>query len=580
MICNKHFTFGAIPKVDVVCDLSLRSLKALLFVLLAVVGLGYTAIYAQDNSSRSGSGLNPALLTPGASAKPKIDAKQYWKFFESETKTVEKNAVDKVVFAGLKKMNYEPSPLCSDAVFVRRVYYDLTGTPPSFSDAYNFARSADGNKRAKLVDELLERKEFADYWTMKWCDFLRVKAEFPINLWPNGTMVYYRWIHNALYTNMPYDQFARELILADGSNFRDANSNFYRAVSPRTPEGRADAVSRTFMGVRLAGMTPDQRKGMITLFSRIELKKSAEWKEEITYWNRLPLENPTVTLPNGRSATVGKDQDPREVFADWLIQPNNSIFNFNIVNRVWYWLMNRGIVQEPDDFRADNPPVYPELLAVLERELIDNKYDLKAVYRLIMNSHIYQQSSIARNDFTESEKYFAVFPVRRHDAEILQDSFIKIFGIQVTYKSEVPEPFTYIPAQIRTVMVYDSGISNEFLETFARSSRDSGLVADRVNRTSQSQQLYFLNSTDMNNWTRRLIDQIQDYLPKGGDESVSDKQEGLLNVIWMTLLSRPPSSAEAMTIRQVFGANRTWTREDTHDIIWAVVNTKEFLCQH
>ena len=524
--------------------------------------------------------FNPALMTPGSAPKATIDPKQYWKFFETEIKTVERNDIDKVVFAGLKKLNREPAPLCSDSVFVRRVYYDLTGGPPSFKDAYDFLRTNDKNKRAKLIDELLEKRDFADYWAMKWCDFLRVKAEFPINLWPNGAMVYYRWVHNALYTNMPYDQFARSLLLADGSNFRDPTANFYRALSPRTPEGTADAVARTFMGVRLASMSPDQRRGMVTMFSRIAIKKTAEWKEEVVYWDRTPLENSNITFPNGRSGKVGEDQDPREVFTDWLVKPNNSIFNFNIVNRIWYWLMSRGIVNEPDDFRASNPPVYPELLALLERELVEHQYDLRHIYRLIMNSHIYQQSSIARKDFTESEKYFAVFPIRRFDAEILQDTIIKIFGVRFTYKSEVPEPFTYIPAQIRTVMVYDSGITNEFLETFARASRDSGLTTDRINKTSQSQQLYFLNSTDMNNWTRRLIDQINGFLPKGGQSSPAAEQERLMNVIWMTLLSRMPTTAEQLTLRQIFGANRTWTRDDVHDIVWAVVNTKEFLCQH
>ncbi len=529
-------------------------------------------------------GKNPvsarALVTPSAVKPKEVDPKQFWKFFETDQKTVVKNGIDKIVFAELKKHNMEPAPLCSDSVFIRRVYFDLIGYPPSFMDTYNFLRDQDKGKRAKLIDSLLEKVDYSDYWTMKWCDFLRVKAEFPINLWPLGAMIYYRWVHESLRTNKPYDVMARELLLGDGSNFRDPTANFYRAVSPKTPEGTADAVARTFMGVRLASMSGEQRKSMIAFFSRIDIKKSAEWKEEIVYWNRKPLDTPMLVFPNGKPVTVGKDEDPREVFADWLVTPNNQIFNFNIVNRIWYWLMSRGIVQEPDDFRAGNPPVYPELLTYLEQELVEHKYDIKYMYKLIMNSHIYQQSSIARKDFNESEKYFAVFPIHRLDAEVLQDSFIKIFGIKFTYKSEVPEPFTYIPAEVRTVMVYDSGITNEFLETFARANRDTGMLQDRINRTSQSQQLYFLNSTDMNNWTKRLINQIRSYMPSGGDQSQAAKQEQLMKVVWMTLLSRMPTTAEMTTLRQVFGANRTWTEDDVHDMIWAVVNTKEFLCQH
>ncbi|MDO5554790.1 MAG: DUF1553 domain-containing protein [Planctomycetia bacterium] len=520
-------------------------------------------------------------LLPGLKKK-EVNPRDYWRFFEAELKPVELNEIDRLVFPKLKEKNLELADPSSDSVFVRRVYFDLTGGPPSFRQAYDFIRDGTRDKRARLIDKLLDSDEFNDYYAMKWCDLLRVKSEFPINLWPVGSMVYYTWVHDALRTHMPYDEFVRALLLADGSDFRDAPANFFRAINPKTPGGMADAVAKTFMGVRIDGMTPGQRDGMTKFFSRMAMKKSAEWKEEIIFWDRTPLEDPNIMLPNGTTVTVGRNQDPRELFVDWLVNKENHVFNQNVVNRIWYWLFSRGLVHEPDDFRDSNPPVYPELLQFLELELVRQNYDLRAIYRLIMNSHIYQQSSIARGDNAEEAmKFFACYPVHRHDAEVIQDTFIRVFKIDVGYKSEVPEPFTYISTPVRTVMIPDSGITNSFLETFGRASRDSGTTADRNNKTSQSQQLFFLNSTEMNNWTKLLIKQVRDFIPKDtANSSKSADEDEFLNVVWMTLLSRLPSSEERARIRLTFGADREWTEAELHDIIWAVVNTKEFLCQH
>ncbi len=504
----------------------------------------------------------------------------FWKFFEVQQKVFhEKNGIDSIVFKDNRNMEMEPAPLASDSVFIRRIYYDLTGSPPSFLNAYRFLRDGSADKREKLIEELLDSNEFFDFHAAQWCDLLRVKSEFPINLWPNGAMVYYRWLRDAVRTNMSYDTFARQLLLSDGSDFRDAPSNFYRAVNPKTPEGRAEAISRLFLGMRISSLEQSRRKSLVTFFSRVATKKTAEWKEEIVYWDRTPLEEKNLYLPDGKKVTIADDQDPREVFADWLIRPDNHIFNQVIVNRIWCWLLGRGIVHEPDDFRKDNPAVHEDLLIFLERELVASHYDMKHIYRLILNSHVYQQSSIARKDYAKEEKYFATYPIRRHNAETLQDTFIKVFNVKVTYKSEVPEPYTYVPSQIKTVQIADSGITNSFLETFGRANRDSGLLADRNNKTSQSQQLFFLNSTEMNNWTKDLITQINQFIPKDSKDRAS-KQDELMNIVWMTLLSRTPTQVERIVMRQTFGSSKDWTQNDIHDMIWAIVNTKEFLCQH
>ncbi len=383
-------------------------------------------------------------------------------------------------------------------------------------------------------------------------------------------------------------------MLGAGSDFRDGPANFYRAISPpRGPADRADAVARLFLGQHLDSFSPQVKKDFIIFFSKLAMKKSAEWKEEIIYWDRTPLEEKPTRFPDMSPVVINDDEDPRDVLARWLVNKENHQFNYAIVNRIWYWLFGQGIVHEPDDFRPDNQPVYSDLLPFLESELVASNYSLKHIIRLIMNSHVFQQSSIARTgDYAKEEKYFAVFPIRRLDAEALQDTFIKIFKTSVTYKSEVPEPYTFIPEQIRTVSIADAGITNSFLETFGRATRDSGTLADRNNKTSQNQQLFFLNSTELNGWTRKLLDQIREvdrdldqdkkiFFASGENSSNKGRQQDLLmDIIWMTLLSRRPTAPERTVMRQAFGANSTWTDNDLQDIIWAVVNTKEFLCMH
>lgn len=534
--------------------------------------------------------LKPIQGTEGLMKDPKM----YWKYYEKERNVQEKNGIDSIVFKGVKAHNLVQAPLCDDSVFVRRAYYLLTGFPPSFNEAYTFLKDVTVDKRARLIDKLLDSVEFVDLQTARWADVLRIKSEFPMNLWPNGTMCYYRWVRDAVRTEKPLIDFYREILLGCGSDFRDGPANFYRAVPPpRGPADRASAVARLFLGQHLESFSSQIQEDFILFFSRLQMKKSGEWKEEIIYWDRKPLDKKPTRFPDMSAVTINDDEDPRDALARWLVNKENHQFNYAIVNRIWYWMFGQGIVHEPDDFRPDNQPVYPDLLPFLETELLASNYNLRHMIRLIMNSHVFQQSSIARSgDYAKEEKYFSVFPIRRLDAEALQDTFIKIFKTSVTYKSEVPEPYTFIPDLIRTVSIADAGITNSFLETFGRATRDSGTLADRNNKTSQNQQLFFLNSTELNGWTRKLIDQIREAdrnLDKDkkiffatSEDSVNKgrQQDLLMDIIWMTLLSRRPSVPERTVMRNAFGANKAWTDDNLQDIIWAVVNTKEFLCMH
>ncbi len=248
--------------------------------------------------------------------------------FESRVAPVPSSPIDKLVFDKLKRLDLSPAPLCSDAVFVRRAFLDVIGTLPTALEAKTFILDRSPDKRRALIDRLLERDEFADYWAMKWSDLLRIKAEFPINLWPNAVQAYHRWIRTRFQENVPYDRFVRELLTASGSNFRVPPVNFYRALQSKTPDGIAQAVALTFMGVRAENWPPDRLEGMAAFFSQVGYKHTAEWKEEIVFFDPGLATNglgKNARFPDGTTAQLSPDQDPRAVFADWLIDSEESV---------------------------------------------------------------------------------------------------------------------------------------------------------------------------------------------------------------------------------------------------------------
>ena len=482
------------------------------------------------------------------------------------------NRIDELVLGTLRAKKIEPANICSDAVFIRRVHLDVIGTLPDPRRVRLFLLDRRPGKRGRLIDELMKRPEFADYWSLKWCDLLRVKAEFPINLWPNGVQAYSRWIHDAVRDNMPYDRFARELLTSSGSNFRVPQVNFYRAVQGQGRSAIAGAVALTFMGVRLDKWPQDRRAGMEAFFSRVAFKKTAEWKEEIVYPDPAPAGPLAAVFPDGKTVRIPPGRDPRAVFADWLVTPKNKWFARNVVNRIWAWLLGRGIIHEPDDIRPDNPPVHPEVLAFLEDELAKSNYDLRHIYRLILNSSTYQQSPIARSDAAEA--LFACYPVRRLDAEVLIDALNWIAGSRESYSSVIPEPFTFIPEEQRTIELEDGSITSQFLEMFGRPSRDTGMHSERSSKPSEAQRLHLLNSTSIQDkirrsWRLRLLMK----LAKGN-------RQRLIDMIYMTVLSRPPTPDERSAAEKHYQAKGLGTRDGTIDLTWALVNTKEFLYRH
>lgn len=493
----------------------------------------------------------------------------------------QQNQIDTLVFAKQSETRFPPSELCSDAVFIRRVYFDVLGTLPTADEVRKFLSSRSPGKRAELIDELFERPEFADYWTLKWCDLLRVKSEFTSNLWPNAVQAYQIWLRDAFRRNMPYDEFARSLLTASGSNFRDAPANFYRPFQERTPRKIFDTVALVFMGVRLekSGWTEDQLLGMDAFFAKVAYKKTDEWKEEIVFSDPgKQLLNPVTKAPvaptpiGGSPLKLGQFDDPRIAFADWLTAPDNPWFAKAIVNRIWFWMMGRGIIHEADDIRPDNPAWSPELLAYLEKELVQSKYDLRHIYRLILNSSTYQLSSLPTQENMADEAGFSHYRARRLDAEVLIDAICQITGTGEEYSSAIPEPFTFVPATQRTITLADGSIKSSFLEMFGRPGRDSSLESDRNNNVSVFQTLHLLNSSH-----------IQDKVMKGPRlrklMSSAPGSKERVTLLYLEILSRMPSPEEQKTASDYI-ASSSKAEDGFYDLAWALINTSEFILKH
>jgi len=494
--------------------------------------------------------------------------------FEIDTVAPPVNVIDRHVRAELERRGMEPARRCSDEVFVRRVYLDVIGTLPRPAEVLAFLADRRPDKRARLIEALLERDEFADYWSLKWSDVLRVKAEFPINLWPNAVQAYYRWIHDCIRLNRPYDRMARALLTESGSNFREPAVNFWRAMPSKEPAALAQGVALTFMGVQLDRWPEERRAQFATLFSRVAFKRTIEWKEEIVFVDPAPVRSLRTVLPDGTRLRVLPDVDPRVAFADWLIRRDNPWFAPCVVNRVWAWLMGRGIVHEPDDFRPDNPPSNPDLLAALSRELVVSGYDLRHVYRLILNSATYQQSSISRSRDPAAEARFAHFIVRRLDAEVLIDAICLITGTHEKYVSPIPEPFTFLPEFERTITLADGSITSPFLEMFGRPTRDSGLWSERNSASTGAQRLHLLNSSDIRN-------RIRSSPRLAAFTRTARKQPGqAVRDLYLLILSRPPTPAEQRVIWVYSRTRRIRGRALGEDLIWALINSKEFLYAH
>lgn len=500
------------------------------------------------------------------------------------------NRIDELVLARLKQLGIPPSGVCSDAEFLRRVCLDVIGVLPTADEARAFFADTDPQKRAKTIDRLLERDEYVDFWTLKWGDLLRIKSEYPVNVWPKAVHVYYRWLRESMARNKPYDQFARELLTSSGSNFRNGACNYFRAVQTRDAPAHAESTALVFMGQRMGcarchvhpqeGWTADDQLNLGAFFARVQYKPTMEWKEEIVYLNpKAALWHPKTRqlvkprLPGGQPLDFDLDADPREKLAEWLTSPQNPWFAKAIVNRIWFWLLGRGIVHEPDDLRTTNPPQNPELLDYLAQELVSHKFDLKHVYRLILNSRAYQASSKTTQWNGWDAANFSHYPVRRLAAEQLLDIICEVTETTDSFVSWIPVPATILPPGSKASQVFDADIDSPFLQLFGRPPRDTCFEGERTAEPSMRQALHLLAAGHVeykiggSPRIKRLMES------KKTDAEVIDE-------IYLATLTRLPTTDERMKVAAYFVAKKSNRWLAAQDLFWVMINTNEFLTNH
>lgn len=477
------------------------------------------------------------------------------------------NSIDQLVDKKLSTAGISASPVCSDEVFLRRVHLVLTGRIPDPEAAKAFLESKDPLKRQALIDRLVGSPAFVDQQVLKWGDLLRIKSEFPSNLWPNAVQAYNRFLKEEFTKNVPYDQFVKKILLSSGSNFRSPQVNFYRAFQKRTPENIVDNIGALFLGMR------DVPGDYHFFFDQVKYKKTDEWKEEIVYVDRdLAPKLSSVRMDDGSQLYLAKNADNRVPFVEWLVSPENTQFSEVMANRIWYWLMGRGIVDAPDDFRRSNPPSNPELLKYLGSEFVKNQYNIQHIFRLILNSKTFQRASVPTAGNASDSIYFSHYLMQRLTAEAFVDATGDITGVHDKYMSKVPEPYSYFPEDTRASTLGDGTVSSSVLELFGRPSRDNSFEKSRINDLNYRQVLYLLNSSE-----------LEQKLQKGpGLQKLYQNQSDLNAIIegvYLLVLSRYPTPAEkkyALSFKKDYPNPKTMTV----NLTWALINSKEFIFNH
>jgi hypothetical protein len=486
------------------------------------------------------------------------------------------NFIDKLVDAKLAKLNVSPSGLCDDSDYLRRIYLDLTGTLPDPVEARKFLADPDKNKRAKLAERLLDRPEFADLWAMRWADLLRVDRQ---SLGHQRAYGYYKWVRDSIAANQSFDAFARELVTAEGPLNEIGPANFYKVVTK--PGEMAGTISQVFLGVRIACAEchhhPFDRwkqadyHGMAAFFTPVALRGGGN-AESVSASGDPQTKHPRTgsaiyAYPLGTEMPPANERGDRRVaLANWMTKPDNPFFARNLANRVWAYLLGRGLVEPVDDVRATNPPSNPELLDALAKYLIENKYDVRKLILAITSSRVYQTSATPNDTNEKDERNFSRAYFKRPEAEVLLDMTCHTLG--------VPEKFTGSPGVTRAVQLWDSKARNEFLRLFGRPNRISACECERTREPSVAQVLNLLNSPSIQAKLTHESGTIARLVREQKDDGK------LVEELYLTFYSRFPTADEKATAvkhLQKYDANR---RNAAEDLAWAMLNSTEFLFNH
>jgi len=495
------------------------------------------------------------------------------------------NYVDVHVFAKLKMLSIPPSDLCTDQEFIRRAYMDVCGILPTGGEVQTFLGDTAVNKRAKLVNTLLERPEYADFWTLKWSDVLRSNRK-TIQL--KGTHVFQEWLRRHIENNTPVNEIVHELLTANGSTFANAPANYYRVA--KDPTNLAETTAQLFFGIRMQcakchnhpfeRWTQDDYYSMAAFFARVKHKpdptqpkaNAQDPGSEIIFGDRAgEVVQPRTgkTMPpkfmGGAIPAIPGNKDRREILADWLTGGDNPFFAKSVVNRIWYHLNGKGIVDPVDDFRDSNPSANDELLDSLAKDFVAHKFDAKHVIRVIMNSRTYQLSAQGNDLNKDDNKYFSHAVTKLLSAEQLLDALCAV--------TEVPEKFAGMPLGTRAVQLPDGEVNHPFLKTFGQPARELACECEREGDSNLAQALQLINGPTVNEKLRNAQNRLGRLLDKKVPESE------LLNELYLTCVARPAASEETQ-VALSYVAKAPDKRKAWEDVLWALINSKEFLFRH
>lgn len=489
----------------------------------------------------------------------------------------EANYIDKHVHTKLRQMQFLPSDLCSDNEFVRRVHLDVIGRLPTIIEVETFLNDKHDDKRAQLINILLERPEYATFWAQKWGDLLRLH---PGTVSASGTHKFNRWLVGTFQNNMRYDQFAYKLLTASGSTFSHPQANYYR-----TAANMSDALETTaqiFLGSRLAcakchnhpfeRWTQDNYYGLGAVFNRVQRKPGTRPDEIFILMGRSgevtqPRTGQTMKpwIPGRGYIDVPANIDRRRVFADWLTNTDNVWFAKVEANRLWASVMGQGIVEPIDDFRDSNPPVNPALLDALAADFAKNGFDRKILLRVILNSRTYQASARPTKHNAEDKILFSHYQPHLLTAEQLLDAVVQVTGVS--------ETFPNLPTGTSATALPSPQLNNTFLKIFGQPARSSACACERPQEPQLGQALELLNGKFLHGRLDSKTNRISLLL------KAKKSNSEIITELYLLALSRRPSLNE-MKLAKTHIANSENRQKALSDICWSVLNLNEFLFQH
>ena len=495
------------------------------------------------------------------------------------TRAKKRNFIDDEVMEKLQSLNLPPSSRSSDSEFIRRAFVDTIGVLPTESEARDFLANKDSHKRDKLIEKLLSRSEFVDYWSYKWSDLLLVETK---KLKPSAMWSYYNWIRNNVAANTPWDKFVRDLITAQGSTLENGAANFY--VLHEDPRTMSETVSQAFLGMSvqcakchnhpMEKWTNDQYYKMAKLFARVRTKNgSAEGDNIIFAANSGDLVQPLTGKPqpptplDGTPLALDSTEDRRQHLADWLVSRDNPYFTRAIVNRVWKNFYGVGLVENVDDLRVTNPASNEKLLSAAAKYLADQKFDLKVLMRAILQSETYQRTSFPLPENAEDTRFYSHYYPRRMMAEVLLDTLSEATGSAANFKD--------YPKGWRAMQLPDSNIDSYFLKSFGRPEREKTCECERTAEPNVSQVLHIANGDTINKKLEAKDNAIAKWI---ANKTPPGK---IIEEAYLSAFSRYPTKVEQEKILKILDqAGEKDERAAVEDMYWAVLSSKEFLFNH